>query len=73
MARNPRILSIPAGAPFLTTFADRLLAGKVIEAIGPHTPPLEFSATTIYVPTRRAARALAVEITKRLPGREAVW
>ncbi len=68
MARIPRILSIPAGAPFLATFADRLLAGKVIEAIGPHTPPLELSAATIYVPTRRAARALAVEIAKRLPG-----
>lgn len=68
MARTSRVFTIHPGAPFLATFADKLLSGAVVDAIGPHTPPLGFAAATIYVPTRRAARALSSELIARLPG-----
>lgn len=68
MARAARVFTIHPGAPFLATFAERLLAGDIVGAIGPETAPLEFAAATIYVPTRRAARALANEFIRRLPG-----
>lgn len=68
MARAPRVLTIHPGAPFLATFAERLLRGDVVGAIGPSVAPLDFAAATIYVPTRRAARALSNELIRRLPG-----
>src|SRR5690242_15415320 len=68
MARAPRVFTIHPGAPFLATFAERLLAGEIVDAIGPSTAPLDFAAATIYVPTRRAARALSNEFIRRLPG-----
>ncbi|MDB5642645.1 MAG: addB [Hyphomicrobiales bacterium] len=68
MARTPHVLTIHPGAPFLATFAQRLLNGDVVSAIGPHMAPLDFAAATIYVPTRRAARALSSELIRRLPG-----
>ena len=68
MARTPHVLTIHPGAPFLATFAERLLKGDIINAIGPNMAPLDFAAATIYVPTRRAARALSSELIRRLPG-----
>ncbi|MDB5648882.1 MAG: Double-strand break repair protein AddB [Hyphomicrobiales bacterium] len=67
-ARAPRILTIHPGSPFLATFAEAFLAGRVVPGIGPHTGPLDLAAATIYVPTRRAARALTGELARRLPG-----
>ncbi|MDB5593326.1 MAG: addB [Hyphomicrobiales bacterium] len=66
--RRPRVLTIHPGSPFLATFAENLLAGRVVSGIGPQTGPLDFAAATIYVPTRRAARALGGELARRLPG-----
>ncbi|MDB5544601.1 MAG: addB [Hyphomicrobiales bacterium] len=68
MARAPHVLTIHPGAPFLATFAASLLNGDVVSGIGPHMAPLDFAAATIYVPTRRAARALSSELIRRLPG-----
>ncbi|MDB5640892.1 MAG: double-strand break repair protein AddB, partial [Hyphomicrobiales bacterium] len=68
MARAPRVLTIHPGAPFLATFAQKLLDGAVVSGIGPGMAPLDFAAATIYVPTRRAARALSSELIRRLPG-----
>ncbi len=68
MTRSPRVFTIHPGSPFLATFAEKLLAGDVVSSIGPGTAPLDFAAATIYVPTRRAARALASEFIRRLPG-----
>jgi ATP-dependent helicase/nuclease subunit B len=53
-----RLFSIPAGAPFLASFARALLDGRLIEGFPGDSGPLALASATIYVPTRRAARAL---------------
>lgn len=63
MGRN--VLNIPSGVPFLSTFVDALLSGQVIKCIGPSAPPLNLARTTIYVPTQRAARTLAMEFMRK--------
>jgi len=57
MTRAPRLFSIPPGAPFLPTFVRALMEGCLIEEFDARDP-LALAATTIYVPTRRAARVL---------------
>lgn len=61
-----RIFTIAPGAPFLKTFADALLEGRVVETYSARLPPLELTEATIYVPTRRAARALATELARAI-------
>lgn len=58
---HPRVYTIPPGVAYLATFARAFLAGEVIPGFGAHLGPLKLSSATIYVPTRRAARALAQE------------
>ncbi len=60
------VFTIAPGAPFLKTFAAALLEGRVIEGFSSRAGPLEMSEATIYVPTRRAARALADEFFRAL-------
>ncbi len=63
-ARRPRdgkqrLFSIPPGTPFLPAFARALLEGRLVEGFpGNPSDPLALANATIYVPTRRAARAL---------------
>lgn len=66
MRPAPRVFTIPPGAPFLETFARRLLEGEVAPGYSHALGPLGIADATIYVPTRRAARALAQELTKAL-------
>ncbi|MBC2883990.1 double-strand break repair protein AddB [Ochrobactrum sp. CM-21-5] len=56
---GPRLFSIPSGTAFLPAFAKALLEGRLVEDF-PGCPgdPLALASATIYVPTRRAARAL---------------
>lgn len=61
-----RIFTIAPGAPFLKTFAAALLDGRVVEGFSRGLGPLEMARATIYVPTRRAARALADEFAQAL-------
>jgi ATP-dependent helicase/nuclease subunit B len=61
-----RVFTIAPGAPFLKTFADALFGGRIVEAYSARLDPLELSDATIYVPTRRAARALAGELSRAL-------
>lgn len=61
-----RVLSIPPGAPFLATLADALVSGRLIPGFPAHAGPDALAAATIYLPTRRAARALAAEIAERI-------
>ena len=65
------VYNIPAGVPFLPTFAASLLAGGIVPGF-PDAGPLALAAATIYVPTRRAARALALEFARLLPGPSAL-
>jgi ATP-dependent helicase/nuclease subunit B len=57
------VFTIAPGAPFLKTFAAALLEGRVIEGYSASLGPLALAEATIYVPTRRAARALADEFS----------
>ena len=55
---TPRLYTIPPSAPFLTTLARAVLEGELPTPGGPKPSPLTLPFTTIYLPTRRAARAL---------------
>jgi len=68
VAAGPGIFSIAPGAPFLSTLADALLDGVLIPDARFRSDPLALSSATIYLPTRRAARALSAVIAERLGG-----
>lgn len=53
-----RLYTIPPSAPFLTTLARAGLDGALPFPGGPKPDPLSLPNATIYLPTRRAARAL---------------
>ena len=53
-----RLFTIPPSAPFLTTLARAILDGALPSPGGPKPDPLSLPNATIYLPTRRAARAL---------------
>lgn len=57
-ASSVRVFSIPPGAPFLPTLVHALADGRLVPGFAPASDPLLLSEATIYVPTRRAARAL---------------
>jgi ATP-dependent helicase/nuclease subunit B len=64
--RKSNVFTIEPGAPFLKTFASALVAGEVVEGFSRELSPLEMAAATIYVPTRRTARALAEDLAREL-------
>lgn len=69
----PRILTVPAGLPFLRTLAASLLDGTLT----PHyrydrADPLALSRITILVPTRRSTRMLRAEFARLLGGEAAI-
>jgi ATP-dependent helicase/nuclease subunit B len=68
-----RILTIPAGLPFLKTLAAALCDGRLTEQFH-HDPadPLSLAKVTIFLPTRRAARVLRSEFVDLLGGRSAI-
>ena len=66
---SPRVFTIPPAAPFLATFADALLDGRVIPGLSRASGPLALARAKIYVPTRRAGRALAIELAQRVNNR----
>lgn len=63
---EPRIFTIPPGAPFLPTFVEAFLDGRLVPGFGAEAGPLGLAEATIYVPTRRSARALAAAFADRL-------
>jgi inactivated superfamily I helicase len=56
--KGPRLYTIPPSAPFLSTLARAILDGNLPAPGGAKPDPLTLPFTTIYLPTRRAARAL---------------
>ncbi|MBV9077173.1 MAG: double-strand break repair protein AddB [Methylobacteriaceae bacterium] len=68
MPRSPRVFTIPAGTPFLPTLADALLSG---ELTGGWPAGATLADATIYLPTRRAGRALGQILAERT-GRRAL-
>ncbi|HOV04829.1 MAG TPA: double-strand break repair protein AddB, partial [Kaistiaceae bacterium] len=69
--RAPNLFSISATAPFLATLADAIVSGRLIPGVAFDADPLALADTTIYLPTRRAARGLADALRARL-GRAAL-
>ncbi|GJD99767.1 double-strand break repair protein AddB [Methylobacterium isbiliense] len=57
------VFTIPPGAPFLPTLAEALLDGSLVGPVA--DGPLGLAAVTIYLPTQRAARALAAHLAER--------
>lgn len=51
--------TIAAGLPFLETLADSYFNGTLIPGLDPRRNPLAMHETTIFLPTRRAAKTLA--------------
>ncbi|RJT42353.1 double-strand break repair protein AddB [Mesorhizobium waimense] len=72
MSGSRRVFSIPSGAPFLPTLAEALLAGRLVPGFRFDGDPLALADVTIYVPTRRAARALRGAFVDHLGGRSAI-
>lgn len=68
MMPSGTIFTIPPGAGFLKTFVAALLEGRIIPDFSAALSPLAMADATIYVPTRRAARALIDEFATALPG-----
>lgn len=59
MSVTPRVFTIPPTVPFLRALARGVLDGSVIAGFAPRERPELLADLTIYLPTRRAARALA--------------
>ncbi|RXF72712.1 double-strand break repair protein AddB [Hansschlegelia zhihuaiae] len=66
---RPNVLTIPAGAAFLPTLAEALLDGELIRGFAPRHDPIALADATIFLPTRRAARALRDAFLEALDGR----
>ena len=64
MRRN--VFNIAPGVPYLATFVASLLNGEIIAGISRNSSPLELARISIYVPTQRAGRALAVEFARAI-------
>jgi ATP-dependent helicase/nuclease subunit B len=60
------VFTIAPGAPFLECFVGALLDGRIVANFSRALSALEIADATIYVPTQRAARALADEFARAL-------
>jgi ATP-dependent helicase/nuclease subunit B len=69
---DPNVRSIPSGTPFIPNLVEALLDGRLIEGFAPRVDPLALSRATIWVPTRRAVRALNTSFSTALEGRAAL-
>jgi len=63
----PRVFSIPPGCAFLPTLVDALLDGRLVGPLS--DDPAALADVTIFVPTRRATRALIALLAERGGGR----
>src|SRR5579862_6939568 len=57
--REPRVFTIPSGAPFLPVLSRALLDGVLVEGFPGAGGAMALADATIYVPTQRAAQALS--------------
>ncbi|MGB3899500.1 MAG: double-strand break repair protein AddB, partial [Mesorhizobium sp.] len=72
MSGPHRVLSIPPGAPFLPTLAKALIDGRLVPGFRFDGDPLALAGVTLYVPTRRAARALRGVFVDLMGGKSAI-
>ena len=66
--RDPRVFTIAPGVPFLDTLARALLDGRLVPGFPEPDRPDALARATIYLPTQRAARALATRLSQLLEG-----
>lgn len=66
MQATARVLTIPAAAPFIDTLAAALLDGRLVPGGRLDGDPLALAGATVFLPTRRAGRALAECLVDRL-------
>ncbi|CAN7635277.1 double-strand break repair protein AddB [Rhizobium sp. LjRoot254] len=72
MAKS-NVFTIPPGAPFLKVLAQSLCESRLVPGFRyDAADPLSLASTTIYLPTRRAARVLRSEFVDLLGGRSAI-
>jgi ATP-dependent helicase/nuclease subunit B len=69
---RPNVFSIPVGVPFLPALVDAILRGGLVSGLPALDDPLALADTTIFVPTRRAARELRAAFLDKLGGRAAI-
>lgn len=69
MQLKAKVYTIPPGAPFLPSLAKALLEGQLIEGWPRLGDPLSLAEGTVFVPTRRAARALTEALKALAPER----
>ncbi len=62
VSRDGHVFTIPPGLPFLDTLAEALLSGRLVGDLA--GGPFGLAAVTLYLPTRRAARALAAILAR---------
>ncbi|GGK39358.1 double-strand break repair protein AddB [Salinarimonas ramus] len=64
-----RVFTIPLGLPFLETLADALVEGRLVPGYPETSGPEALAEATIFLPTRRAARALGALVAERAAAR----
>ena len=70
--RKPRVFSIRTQAPFLPTLVGALMDGTLLPGFRFKDDPLSLADLRIFVPTRRAGRALRDAFVDALGGRAAI-
>ncbi len=70
MSRPPNLWTIPPGVAFLPALAEAVSTDALIDGAGTDDPSL--ADMTIYVPTRRAARALRGQFVERMGGKAVI-
>ena len=68
MKAAANVFTIPPSAPFLSTLVEALFEGRLVPGFRYRGEPLQLADVTIFLPTRRAAFALAEIIGQRLGG-----
>ena len=64
MTARQAVFTVSRGVPFLPAVADALLDGRLVGSVA--RDPLALASVSVYLPTRRAARALSVILAERL-------
>src|SRR5688500_17892819 len=59
------VFTIPPGVPFLDTLVDALFDGRLVGAVRYRDDPFALADVTLYLPTRRAARAIRESFLSR--------
>lgn len=68
----PRVFTLPATVDFLDALVAGILDGRIIPGFAPRADPLSLADLTLYVPSRRGARALGEAFLSALGTRAAI-